>query len=157
MRKLFLTALVFFLIFNLGCVKPVVVNGTAMLPAYSEGDRVMLDTNFGELKRGDVISFLYPINQQQWFIKRIIGLPNETIEIKDGVVFVEGRQLDEPYLAPAMNQGKSILPLVKVNNDNYFVLGDNRDNSSDSRLWGTVPKELVKGVVWFKYANGDKK
>jgi signal peptidase I len=130
------------------------MQGTSMLPSYKDGDRIMLYTSVGELKRGDVVSHLYPKNLQQWFMKRIIGLPNETVEIKNGVVFVEGNQLDEPYIDSAMNQGKMNMSPQKIEPNAYFVIGDNRDNSSDSRVWGTVQKELVKGVVWFKYAEG---
>jgi signal peptidase I len=156
MKTLVLSSVLFLSVCNFGCVRPVVMAGTSMLPSYNEGDRIMLNTSFGELKRGDVVSHLYPKNLQQGYMKRIIGLPNETVEIKNGIVFVEGNQLDEPYIDTKLNQGMTNLPTVKIDSDSYFVMGDNRDNSSDSRIWGTVKKDLIKGVVWFKYADGSK-
>jgi signal peptidase I len=157
MRTGVLTFIVLFVTLNISCVKPIVLEGSSMAPAYNEGDRIMIRTDVGDPKRGDVIWHLYPNNIKQTYIKRIIGLPNETIEIKNGVVFIDEKPLDEPYLDATTNQSKQTIPLRKIEPNAYFVIGDNRDNSSDSRIWGTVQKELVKGVVWFKYADGSKK
>ena len=137
--------------------KPVLVEGTAMLPNFRNGDRVMMDKNLGELKRGDVITFLYPKDRSKWYIKRIIGLPGETIEILEGKVFINGQVLDEPYIDESYNQVKANSPPRKVPEYQYFVMGDNRDNSSDSRYWGTVDKELIQGKYYMTYYKAEDK
>jgi signal peptidase I len=157
MRKLAIVSIFLCLWLKLSCTYPVVVDGSAMLPTFKEGDRLMLNTNLGELKRGDVVVNLYPKDTAKKYIKRIIALPNETIEIRQGVVFINGKQLDEPYLDQNFNQAQSNFASTKIEADNYFVMGDNRDNSSDSRFWGTVKKDLIQGTVSFKYAEGSKK
>jgi signal peptidase I len=157
MRKVASVPLFLVLILNFGCVRTVVLEGTAMSPSFNEGERYLIRTDVNAFKRGDVISFLYPNNQKQSYFKRIIGLPNETIEIKNGVVFVDEKPLDEPYVDATMNEGMTNMPPRKIESDAYFVIGDNRDNSSDSRIWGTVHKDLVQGLIWFQYADGGKK
>lgn len=124
-----------------------------MLPNIKEGDRLIVNTEYGELKRGDVIVHLYPRDQTRFYIKRIIGLPNETIEIKAGKVFINDSELNENYLDQNYNQSQSNLSARKIEAGSYFVMGDNRDNSSDSRLWGTVKKELIQGTLLLNYGN----
>ena len=136
--------------------KPVAVEGKAMLPAFANGDKILIDENLGELKRGDVITFLYPKDRSKWYFKRIIGLPDEIVEIRDGGVYINGQVLDEPYVDESFNQAKSNFPPRKVPQHQYFVMGDNRDNSSDSRYWGTVDKELIKGKYYMTYAKVGK-
>lgn len=139
--------------FLLACVpQPILVEGTAMMPSFNNGDRIMIDRNFGELKRGDVITFLYPKDRSKSFIKRVIGLPGETVELRQGKTYINGQILDEPYVAESYNQQKSSFPPRRVPEYQYFVMGDNRDNSSDSRYWGTVDKELIKGKYSMTYA-----
>ena len=130
---------------------PVRVEGVAMLPSFNDGDRVLMDKNFGELKRGEIIAFLYPKDRSKWYFKRIIGLPGETVEIEEGKVFINGQMLDEPYVDAGHNQYKANFPPKKVPEYQYFVMGDNRDNSSDSRYWGTVDKELITGKYYMTY------
>jgi signal peptidase I len=132
--------------------KPVRVEGTAMMPTFHDGDRILMDENIGELKRGDVVSFLYPKDTSKWYIKRVIGLPGETVEIRVGKIYINGQILDEPYLDESYNQAKSSFAPRPVAENNYFVIGDNRDNSSDSRYWGTVPRELIKGKYYMTYS-----
>jgi signal peptidase I len=143
--------LVFFLLLNGGCVKPVRVEGTAMNPTLSNGDRILLNTNIGEPERGAIISFLYPKDKSKWYLKRIIGLPGETLEIRDGKVFINAELLDEPYISNEFNTHKSNSPPQIIGKNQYFVMGDNRDNSSDSRYWGNVPKELIVGKYYLTY------
>lgn len=137
---------------NLACVKPVKIEGSAMLPNYKNGERYLIETSIETIKRGDVITFLYPKDQTKWYIKRVIGLPNETIEIKNGKVLINGNELNEPYLDQNYNQMMPNFALVKIPADHYFAMGDNRDNSADSRIWGTVSKDLIQGKLWYKYS-----
>lgn len=137
--------------------KPVLVEGKAMLPNFRNGDRVMMDKNVSELNRGDVITFLYPKDRTKWYFKRIIGLPGETIEIREGKVYINGEVLEEPYIDESYNQAKANFPPRKVPEYQYFVMGDNRDNSSDSRYWGTVDKELIQGKYYMTYYKAEDK
>ncbi len=153
--KKYLSTLVFALIavFFSACLpQPVLVEGAAMMPAFNNGDRILMDKNLDELKRGEIIWFLYPKDRSKSYFKRIIGLPGETIEIREGKVYINGQVLDEPYVDESYNQAKANYPPRKVPEYQYFVMGDNRDNSSDSRYWGTVDKELVKGKYYMTYA-----
>lgn len=132
-------------------VQPVRVEGTAMLPALNDGDRILLDRRFEKLQRGDIVIFYFPLDQSRSYIKRIIGLPGETVEIRDGQVFIDGNAIQEPYVDSKYNQSARSLTAIKLSPDNYFVMGDNRDNSSDSRIWGSVQKELIYGKYTGKY------
>ena len=135
-----------------GCLwQPVAVNGTAMKPNLNNGDRIFVDRNFGELKRGDVVAFYFPKDQTKIFVKRIIGLPGESLEIRAGAIFINGQELTEPYVDPANNFNKIDLKPVSIPPDHYFVAGDNRVNSYDSRSWGTVPKDLIYGKYSVTY------
>lgn len=99
-------------------------------------------------ERGDVIVFRFPKEPTRDFIKRVMAGPGETVEIRSGVVWVNGQKLDEPYLRdrPNYNFGPETVP-----EDNYFVLGDNRNNSSDSHVWGMVPRDMIIGKAWLSY------
>lgn len=99
-------------------------------------------------KRGDVIVFRFPLDPSQDYVKRIIGVPGDVIEIRDGTVHIDGVPLGEPYLTA---QDKSTLQRTEVGEKEYFVLGDNRRNSNDSRKWGQVPEANVRGKVWVVY------
>ncbi len=136
--------------------KPVVVEGTAMKPSFNNGDRILVDKNLGELRRGDLITFLYPKDRSKWYFKRVIGLPNETIEIRAGKVYINGQVIDEPYVDEAYNKSKTGFPPRKIEEYQYFVMGDNRDNSSDSRYWGTVDEKLITGKYTMTYSKAEK-
>lgn len=155
-KHLFIVALI---ISSLGfnCALPVKMEGTSMLPNIKDGDRLVLKTSYGEVKRGDVVVHLYPKDETRLYIKRIIALPNETMEIKAGKVFINDKELEENYLDQNYNQSQTNLSARKIEVDSYFVMGDNRDNSSDSRIWGTVKKELIKGTLALNYGDGSKK
>ena len=143
-------------LFSACAPRPVRVEGVAMLPNFGDGDRVMMNTNLGDLQRGEVITFLYPKDNTKWYFKRIIGLPGETLEIREGKVYINGQVLDEPYIDETYNQVKQSFPPRIVPQNHYFVMGDNRDNSSDSRYWGTVDKALIQGKYYLTYHKSSK-
>jgi signal peptidase I len=134
-------------------VQPVRIEGEAMMPKLKHGDKVFMLKRIGELERGDIIVFLYPHDQSKSYIKRIVGLPGETIDIKDGKVSINGKLLDEPYLDPKFASHDTMPVPVAIPADQYFVLGDNRGNSSDSRAWGTVSRDLIYGKYWYRYGS----
>jgi signal peptidase I len=110
-------------------------------------------------KRGDVIVFLYPLDRTRMFVKRVIGLPGEQIEMLDRTVRVDGRPLEEPY-AHYLDLPDRLRPAYgpeRVPEGHLFVLGDNRDNSSDSRTWGSIPVEDVRAQAWRIYLSIDSK
>ncbi len=112
---------------------------------WEEGVRLFL---FRQPQRGDVIVFGYPNDPSRDFVKRVIGLPGETVSMARGTVFVDDNELDEPYLS---RKDLDNLPPVLVPPNHYFVLGDNRRDSSDSRHWGTVPLDNIVGRVVVRY------
>ncbi|MFH1142020.1 MAG: signal peptidase I [Chloroflexota bacterium] len=119
------------------------VEGSAMEPTLKPGTTVTAH-KADQYKRGDIIVFEYPLDRQRIFLKRIVGLPGETLEIKDGKVFINGQPLNEPYV---LEPAKSTTLATTVPPDNFYVLGDNRNHSNDSRDWGTVEREYIRGVV----------
>lgn len=130
---------------------PVKVEGEAMMPALDDGDRIIIERNPGKLERGDIVLFLYPDDPVKSYIKRIVGLPNETVEIRDGKVFINGQPLAEPYIDARLDQSQRSLDAIKLDADSYFVIGDNRDNSSDSRFWGPLKRKFIYGKYLRKY------
>ena len=117
-----------------------------------------------EVRRGDVIVFRYPLQPDTDFVKRVIGMPGDTIEIRDKKVSVNGKQLDEPYVLHEDPQTYPLQPTLPepyrsrdqfgpytVPPSSYFAMGDNRDKSSDSRYWGTVPRSMIKGRAFMVY------
>lgn len=132
-------------------VKPVRIEGQAMMPTLRNGDRVFMDRNPDQLERGDIIVFYFPLDTTKSYIKRIVGLPGETLMIEEGKIFINGKQIEEPYLDAEFLAQDSLPAPVKIPDGHYFVLGDNRRNSSDSRYWGTVSRDLVYGKYWFRY------
>lgn len=129
----------------------ITLQGTAMLPGFKEGQRLKIERfdRFEEpdLKRGDVIVFLFPDDPSASYVKRLIGLSGDTVEIREGQVIVNGEELKEPYIDPRLNLSHRSQQPVFVKPNYYYVLGDNRDNSSDSRIWGLVPERYVYGKV----------
>ena len=136
--------------------QPFFVQGISMEPNFENGDYLIIDEisyRFREPERGEVIVFKYPKNPTQRYIKRIIGLPGETVEIKEGQVIIldeNGNQvLDElEYLSENIETSGNIR--VSLLEDEYFVLGDNRNFSSDSRRWGVLPKNYIIGKVYVR-------
>lgn len=127
------------------------VDGPSMKPNFQDGQRLLVIKAsywFGDPQRGDVIIFTSKNNPDENLIKRVIALPEETLEIKDGTVYIYDEPLEEPYIAEATN---SDFPSIEVPEGEYFVMGDNRNHSNDSRVWGTISRESVIGKVWLCY------
>ena len=169
--KVFVWALVIILPIRVFLFQPFFVQGASMEPNFKNGDYLVVneltykqtDVNLlgthlftvgtvKDLKRGEVVVFRYPRNPEQYFIKRVIGLPGEQIKIVDGRVKIfsqsnpEGEVLDESaYLPKGLITSGAVE--ITLSQDQYFVLGDNRANSSDSRVWGPLPKNDVIGKV----------
>jgi signal peptidase I len=126
------------------------VDGSSMVPTLTNGQFVMvnrLEYKFGDPAHGDVIVFHYPRDPEQEYIKRIIGLPGDTVSINNGDVYVNGQELNEPYIAATTRtRGEWEVP-----GGHFFVLGDNRNNSQDSRNFGFVSDENVIGKAIFIY------
>jgi signal peptidase I len=152
LRDIFFAALTAILIVAF-VVQPVRVEGTSMLPQLSDGERIFVNKftyRLSGIERGDIVVFWYPKNPSESLIKRVIGLPGETIEIFSGVVRVDGHRLDEPYVVPRYRDFTS-LARVRVPEKSYFVLGDRRDSSNDSRNWGVVPGGNIFGKAFLRY------
>ena len=130
---------------------PVKVVGVAMEPALNDGDRVLINRNPAEFSRGDIVLFHSPEHRTMSYLKRIVGLPGETIEIREGKVFINGRPLEEPYVDPLNNQDVSGVKEIKIPTGSYYVLGDNRVNSADSRIWGPLGQGFIYGKFVSKY------
>ncbi len=137
-------------------IQPFYVKGASMEPEFYDHEYLIIDEisyRFSDPARGDIIVFRYPRDPSQYFIKRVIGLPGETVEVTNGVVFVyndqhpNGVELDEPYLDPEFTAGHK---RVTLGEGEYFVLGDHRDASLDSRSFGAVPSDLIVGKVWLR-------
>lgn len=139
------------------CARPVRVDGIAMSPTLNDGDRVIITQDIEKIERGDIIEFKYPEDQDKRYLKRVIGLPGETVEIKEGLVLVNDQLLKEEYVDAERNRMGSSFPKITVTPNEYYVLGDNRDNSSDSRYWGTVEKSLIVGKYHSTYASAENK
>jgi len=128
-----------------------VAHGTAMLPTIKDGQRLTVERfdrgAWFEVKRGDVVAFWFPDDPSKSYIKRLIGMPGETVELRGGAVFINDRKLDEPYVDATLNRASGTEPPVYVKLHYYYVMGDNRDNSSDSRHWGLVPEKYIYAKV----------
>ena len=128
------------------------VQGTSMSPELADGERILVNKfeyRFGSIERGDVVVFWYPDDPELSFIKRVIGLPGERVEVRAGVVLVNGRPLDEGYVSPDNSDRRSFVE-QEVRPGHYFVLGDNRRGSNDSRSWGFVPERYIYGKAFLR-------
>lgn len=142
-------------------IQPVRVEGQSMMPKLHDQDRIFVNKFLYPLrewlgdkepiKRGDIVVLLYPEDPSKSYIKRVVGLPGERVEIEDGKLFINGAQIDESYLDPAYLSTDSTNGPVEVKAHHYFVMGDNRRNSSDSRYWGLVPEKYIYGQAVFRY------
>ena len=131
--------------------QPFLVQGASMEPNFSSGDYLLVDEatyRFREPERGEVIVFKNPSNTSQFYIKRIIGLPGEEVIVNDTDVRVDGESIEESYLEEFDFEGQYIFEL---DDDEYFVMGDNRSQSFDSRSWGPLGDNLIVGVVRLRF------
>lgn len=133
--------------------QPVKVEGTSMAPLLSDQERIFINKfvyRFEPIERGDVVVFWYPLDRTKSFIKRVVALPGERVEIRHGVVYVDGEAIQEPYV-PAQYEDLSDYGPVRVPPGNYFVMGDHRISSNDSRVFGPVPRRYIYGRAVFAY------
>jgi signal peptidase I len=133
--------------------QPVKVEGTSMAPLLSDQERIFINKfvyRFEPIERGDVVVFWYPLDHSKSFIKRVVGLPGEAVEIRQGAVYVNGKVVPEPYVPPQYEDLSDFGP-VRVPKDSYFVMGDHRISSNDSRVFGPVPVRFIYGRAVFAY------
>src|SRR5688572_20519459 len=140
--------------------QPVKVEGTSMMPALVDQERIFINKfvyrlGIGDIQRGDMVVFWFPGDPTKSYIKRVIGIPGDTVEVDDGTVIVNGHRLQEPYVLDQFRDRASMSPF-KVQGDEFFVLGDHRSSSNDSRSWGAVPRKFIYGKAVFVYWPVDK-
>jgi signal peptidase I len=135
--------------------RPVKVEGTSMMPSLYDQERLFINQfsykfGLGDIQRGDTVVFWFPEDTTKSYIKRVIGLPGDTVAVDDGYVIVNGKKLIENYVPPDYRDGRSYPPHI-VPPTEYFVLGDHRVSSNDSRAWGFVPKSYIYGKAVFVF------
>ena len=141
------------ILFILFLYQPVRVEGTSMMPRLENHDRLFINKfvyHFEAINRGDVVVFHYPLDPSKSYIKRVIGLPGDRIQIIRGRVWLNGKMLREPYV-PARYRENDSMAAMTVPKDCYFVMGDHRSISSDSRAFGPVERSLIYGKAEFIY------
>jgi len=153
--KFAILALIIVIPIRMFIAQPFIVSGESMVPSFQDGEYLIVDELsyiIGSPKRGEVIVFRYPNDTKRFFIKRIIGMPNEEIKINNGKITIinkenpDGFMLDEPYISESFDTTVSF----QTKDNEYFVLGDNRNRSSDSRVWGTLPSKLIIGLAFIR-------
>jgi signal peptidase I len=148
---LFAFAIAIFLVIFV--VQPVKVEGTSMQPQLVDQERIFVNRfiyRFKDVQRGDIVVFWFPKDRTKSFIKRVVGIPGDEVEIRRGTVYVNGTKISEPYLKPEFQDHKSFRKTI-VPSGQYFVLGDHRNSSNDSRSWGFVSQDLIYGKAVFSY------
>jgi len=153
-RDLMLSVLIAFLVI-LFLYRPVKVEGTSMMPSLLDQERLFINQysykfGLGDIKRGDTVVFWFPEDTNKSYIKRVIGMPGDTIAVKNGDVYVNGSKLVESYVPPEYRDDRDY-PLQVVPPNDYFVLGDHRVSSNDSRSWGFVPRSYIYGKAVFVF------
>ncbi len=134
-------------------IQPVKVEGTSMQPRLVDQERIFVNRfiyRFESIHRGDIVVFWYPRDTNKSFIKRVVAVAGDVVEIRKGSVYVNGAEVQEPYLKSEFRDYESFAKTV-VPPDQYFVLGDHRNSSNDSRNWGFVPRDLIYGKAVFRY------
>lgn len=156
--RIVIIAFVIMVVFRIFIAEPFVVSGSSMVPNFHNKEYLVVNKinyRFNEPQRGDVIVFKYPKDTSQYFIKRIIGLPGERVQIDGGKVRIfntehpDGVVIEEPYL-PSNDATFGKSDIVSLGSSEYYVLGDNRLASSDSRVWGILPEKNIVGRAWFR-------
>jgi len=133
--------------------QPVKVEGTSMMPRLTDQERIFINKFVYRLEpihRGDVVVFWFPRDPSKSYIKRVIGLPGDTVEMSGGEVFVNGERLEESYVLPEF-RGRQTHGPRRVPPEEFYVLGDHRNSSNDSRVWGTVPRKYIYGKAEMIY------
>ncbi len=133
--------------------QPVKVEGTSMLPELVDQERIFVNKfvyRIENIARGDIVVFWYPLDTTKSYIKRVIGIPGDLVELRRGEVLVNGEPIEESYVPPNYFDRRSYSP-VYVEPGQYYVLGDHRNQSNDSRMWGLVPEQNIYGKAVFRY------
>jgi signal peptidase I len=133
--------------------QPVKVEGTSMLPELFDQERIFVNKfvyRIERIARKDIVVFWYPLDPSKSYIKRVIGMPGDVVEVRRGIVYVNDKELDEPYIDPEYKDHRTYPP-VYVEPGHYYVLGDHRNQSNDSRMWGLVPEKYIYGKAVFRY------
>lgn len=156
--QFFIIALVLALIVRVFVAEPRFIPSDSMVPTLEVGDRLVIEKvayRFRPPERGEIVVFSpppvlqeYGFEQDQAFIKRVIGLPGNTLQVQGGVVYIDGQPLQEGYIAAPPEYE---LPLLKIPADSYFVMGDNRNNSNDSHVWGYLPRANIIGRAVLRF------
>lgn len=153
-RDLFISVVLAMLVIIL-LYQPVKVEGTSMMPSLGDEERIFVNKfvyRFGiqDIHRGDMVVFWFPADTTKSYIKRVIGLPGDVIEIRDGGVWINDQPLEEQYVPDDFRSRDTMEPRI-VPEDSYYVLGDHRNSSNDSRAWGPVHRRYVYGKAVFVY------
>lgn len=138
--------------------QPVKVEGTSMQPELLDQERIFVNKfvyHFEGIQRGDIVVFWYPKDPSKSFIKRVVGVPGDLVQIKDGHVYINEQLLQERYVPTGYQDLDSYAP-IRVKEGFYYVLGDHRNASNDSRSWGLVPRKYIYGKAVFRYWPVDK-
>ena len=153
-RDLMLSVLIAVLVI-LFLYRPVKVEGTSMMPSLFDQERLFINQysykfGLGDIKRGDTVVFWFPGDTTKSYIKRVIGIPGDRVAVQDGYVIINGRKLIENYVPPEYRDDSSLPPEL-IPPEKYFVLGDHRVSSNDSRAWGLVPRSYIYGKAVFVF------
>jgi signal peptidase I len=153
-RDLMLSVLIAVLVI-LFLYRPVKVEGTSMMPSLYDQERLFINQfsykfGLGDIKRGDTVVFWSPTDSSASYIKRVIGVPGDTVSVQDGYVILNGKKLEENYVPPEYRDDRSY-PTIVIPPGQYFVLGDHRISSNDSRAWGLVPRNFIYGKAAFVF------
>lgn len=155
LMKFAIIALVIVIPIRMFIAQPFVVSGDSMYPTFHDGEYLIVDEisyNLGDPSRGDVVIFRYPKDPKRFFIKRIVGMPNEKIEMNNGQIIIKNKEnpngfiLNESYIS----EDWSTTGTYTTEDKEYFVMGDNRNRSSDSRFWGILPDDLLIGRAYLR-------
>ena len=135
--------------------QPVKVEGTSMMPALEDQERIFINKflyrfGIGDITRGDTVVFWFPRDPAKSYIKRVVGMPGDYVEVVEGEVRVNGVRIPEPYV-PEEYRDRMSAPATRVPPDSYYVMGDHRSSSNDSRSWGVVARRYIYGKAVFVY------